>query len=175
MRLVRARLHCEEVTETIWDWLWIVPMAVDTVRLYSWWWACVPPETCRVDLQRNKTSLHIVTYVGYSIECISELPNLASGSYRVPIDRDYNDYLKYRSPNPPHLLELSCNNIILFSIHLQRPYQDSYRLCRNKIVNSCTFLKKKKQEHVTLFLVPRNLRFGSTFTVTLDSWWDKSL
>jgi len=29
----------------------------------------VPPETCRVDLQRNKTSLHIVTSVGYSIEC----------------------------------------------------------------------------------------------------------
>jgi len=28
----------------------------------------VPPETCRVDLQRNKTSLHIVTSVGYSIE-----------------------------------------------------------------------------------------------------------
>ena len=38
------------------------------LRLYSWWWACVPPETCRVDLQRNKTSLHIVTSVGYSIE-----------------------------------------------------------------------------------------------------------
>ena len=28
----------------------------------------MPPETCRVDLQRNKTSLHIVTSVGYSIE-----------------------------------------------------------------------------------------------------------
>ena len=38
------------------------------LRLYSWWWACVPPETCRVDLQRNKTSLHVVTSVGYSIE-----------------------------------------------------------------------------------------------------------
>ena len=38
------------------------------LRLYSWWWACVPLETCRVDLQRNKTSLHIVTSVGYSIE-----------------------------------------------------------------------------------------------------------
>ena len=31
--LVRARLHCEEVTETIWDRLWIVPMAVDTVKI----------------------------------------------------------------------------------------------------------------------------------------------
>ena len=28
----------------------------------------MPPEICRVDLQRNKTSLHIVTSVGYSIE-----------------------------------------------------------------------------------------------------------
>ena len=28
----------------------------------------MPPETCRVDLQRNKTSLHVVTSVGYSIE-----------------------------------------------------------------------------------------------------------
>ena len=28
----------------------------------------MPPETCRVDLLRNKTSLHIVTSVGYSIE-----------------------------------------------------------------------------------------------------------
>ena len=28
----------------------------------------MPPETCRVDLQRNKTSLHIVTSVGYSME-----------------------------------------------------------------------------------------------------------
>ena len=28
----------------------------------------MPPETCRVDLQRNKTSPHIVTSVGYSIE-----------------------------------------------------------------------------------------------------------
>ena len=28
----------------------------------------MPPETCGVDLQRNKTSLHIVTSVGYSIE-----------------------------------------------------------------------------------------------------------
>ena len=28
----------------------------------------MPPETCRVDLQRNKTSLHIVTSVGYSTE-----------------------------------------------------------------------------------------------------------
>ena len=31
--LVRARLHCEEITETIWDRLWIVPMAVDTVEI----------------------------------------------------------------------------------------------------------------------------------------------
>ena len=33
VRLVRARLHCEEVTDTIWDRLWIVPMAVDTVEI----------------------------------------------------------------------------------------------------------------------------------------------
>ena len=31
--LVRARLRCEEVTETIWDRLWIVPMASDTVKI----------------------------------------------------------------------------------------------------------------------------------------------
>ena len=31
--LVRARLRWEEVTETIWDRLWIVPMAVDTVKI----------------------------------------------------------------------------------------------------------------------------------------------
>ena len=43
------------------------------LKLYSWWWACVPPETCRVDLQRNKTSLHIVTSVGYSIEFFHSL------------------------------------------------------------------------------------------------------
>ena len=29
----RARLRCEEVTETIWDRLWIVPVAVDTVEI----------------------------------------------------------------------------------------------------------------------------------------------
>ena len=28
-----ARLRCEEVTEMIWDRLWIVPMAVDTVKI----------------------------------------------------------------------------------------------------------------------------------------------
>ena len=30
---IRARLRWEEVTETIWDRLWIVPTAVDTAKI----------------------------------------------------------------------------------------------------------------------------------------------
>jgi len=41
----------------------------------------VPPETCRVDLQRNKTSLHIVTSVGYSIEYY----DVRNNKYKVPV------------------------------------------------------------------------------------------
>ena len=43
-------------------------LARTTVKIVLLVMGVCAAETCRVDLQRNKTSLHIVTSVGYSIE-----------------------------------------------------------------------------------------------------------
>ena len=37
-------------------------------KLYSWWWVCKTPETCRVNLAVEKNWLHIAASVGYFID-----------------------------------------------------------------------------------------------------------
>ena len=57
-----TRPHWKTLAETI---LWFVPEAVDKLKLYSWWWMCKTPETCRVNWQSNKIDCKQLHLVGY--------------------------------------------------------------------------------------------------------------
>ena len=66
--IVRARLRCEEVTETIWDRLIIVPMAVDTVKIVLLMMGVCAARNMNCGLAEKWISLHVVASVGCSVE-----------------------------------------------------------------------------------------------------------